>query len=113
MELHMRSLACFGVRFGLLVCSASLFCAVLCAADADAARAQTALARLPLRFEENRGQWNSAVRYGARAGGYTVQLSAAGAALTMPGAALTMPGAALTMPGGGTGRVRMALVNAN
>ncbi|HXB69212.1 MAG TPA: SBBP repeat-containing protein [Candidatus Acidoferrales bacterium] len=74
----MRSLACFG----LLLCSASL----LSAADGDVARAQAALAQLPLRFEENRGQWSSAVRYAARAGGYTLQLSADGAALAMPGA---------------------------
>ena len=75
----MRSLACFG----LLVCSASL----LCAADAEVSPAQTALARLPLRFEENRGQFGPQVRFGARAGGYTLQLSAGGAvALAMPGA---------------------------
>ena len=85
----MRSLACFG----LLLCSASL----LCAADADVARAQTALAQLPLRFEENRGQFGPAVRYAARAGGYTLQLSPQGAALAMPGAE----------------RVEMGLVNAN
>lgn len=68
--------------FGLLVCSASL----LRAADADVLRAQTALAQLPLRFEENRGQFDAAVRYGARAGGYTLQLSSRGAVLAVPGA---------------------------
>jgi len=72
---------------GLLVCSAGL----LGAADGDVSQAQfsqarTALARLPLRFEENRGQFDPAVRYAARAGGYRVQLSAAGASLAMPGA---------------------------
>ena len=85
----MRSL----VSFGLFVCSVSL----LCAADADILRAHTALAQLPLRFEENRGQFRPSVRYGARAGGYTLQLSAGGAALAMPGAQ----------------RVEMALVKAN
>lgn len=85
----MRSLVCFG----LFVCSAGL----LCAADADVLRAQTALARLPLRFEENRGQFDSAVRYGARAGGYNLLLSTHGVALAMPGAQ----------------RVEMGLVKAN
>ena len=60
------------------------------------------MAQLPLRFEENRGQFDSAVRYAARAGGYTLQLSAEGAALVMPGAGRTA-----------AGRVEMSLVKAN
>jgi Beta-propeller repeat len=85
------------------MCSACL----LGAADGDVSQAQVsqaqvsqgqaALARLPLRFEENRGQFDPAVRYAARAGGYRVQLSAAGASLAMPGAQ----------------RVDMGLVNSN
>jgi len=72
----MRSL----VWFGFLVSSASL----LCGADADLARAHSAMANLPLRFEENRGQFASTVRYGARAGGYTLELTNRGAVLAMP-----------------------------
>src|SRR5260370_38180250 len=79
--------------FGLLVCSASL----IGAADGDVSQAKSALARLPLRFEENRGQFDPAVRYAARAGGYRVQLSAGGGSLAMPGAE----------------RVDMGLVNSN
>jgi hypothetical protein len=83
-----------GLSFvGLLVCSACL----QGAADGDVSQAKSALARLPLRFEENRGQFDPAVRYGARAGGYRVQLSAGGASLAMPGA----------------GRVDIGLVNSN
>jgi hypothetical protein len=37
--------------------------------DAAAARAGATLSRLPMRFEENRGQWNPEVLYAARAGG--------------------------------------------
>ena len=79
--------------FGFLACAAGR----LYAADPSPLPAQTALSRLPLRFEENRGQFPAAVRFGARAGGYTLQLSPRGAALTMPG----------------PGRVEMALANAN
>jgi hypothetical protein len=75
-----------GSFIGVLVCSAC----VLGGADGDVSQGQvsqarSALARLPLRFEENRGQFDPAVRYAARAGGYRVQLSAGGASLTMPG----------------------------
>lgn len=88
---------------GLLMCSASLLGAAdgqvsqAQVAQGQVSQAQSALARLPLRFEENRGQFDPAVRYAARAGGYTVQLSAAGASLAMPGA----------------GRVAIGLVNSN
>jgi hypothetical protein len=75
------------------------------------------MAQLPLRFEENRGQFDSAVRYAARAGGYTLQLSAEGAALLMPGAERTE---AETTEAGRTeagrmqaGRMEMSLVKAN
>lgn len=85
----MRSLACFG----LLVCSVCL----LSAADNEVSRGQAALARLPLRFEENRGQFAPPVRFGARAGGYSLQLSSRGATLAMPG----------------SHRVEMSLVKAN
>ena len=81
-------------RFALFVCAGS----VLLAAPPEPAvtAAKAALAQLPLRFEENRGQWNSAVRYAARSGGYNLQLTARGAALSM-----------------GRERVEIGLVNAN
>src|SRR5450432_3683012 len=77
---------------GLLVCSASLLGAAVGdvsqgqVSQGQVSQAKSALARLPLRFEENRGQFDPAVRYAARAGGYRVQLSAGGASIAMPGA---------------------------
>jgi hypothetical protein len=49
--------------------------------DADVARANLALAGLPLHFEANQGQWNSQVRYAARSGAGTVYLTAHGPVL--------------------------------
>ena len=43
-----------------------------------------AFGRLPLRFEENRGQANGAVRYLARAPGYNLFLTAAQAVMVFP-----------------------------
>jgi hypothetical protein len=43
-----------------------------------AARGQSALARLPLRFEANQGQWDSSVRYRARSGGLNLSLTQSG-----------------------------------
>ena len=60
-------------RLGCLVWAG---CAVVAAADSG----KTVMARLPLRFEENRGQFASPVRYAAQAGGYHLQLSDAGPA---------------------------------
>ena len=54
-------------------------------ADAALSQARTALARLPLRFEANRGQWDPAVRYAARANGYALLLTAAGPVVAFPG----------------------------
>ncbi|HTS63984.1 MAG TPA: SBBP repeat-containing protein [Candidatus Acidoferrales bacterium] len=45
----------------------------------------TVLSRLPLRFEENRGQFHPAVRYTARTGGYNVQLTDRGPAFLLGG----------------------------
>ncbi len=53
--------------------------------DAALSQARTALARLPLRFEANRGQWDPAVRYAARANGYALLLTAAGPVVAFPG----------------------------
>ncbi len=51
--------------------------------DPSTARAQAALARLPLRFERNAGQWNSAVRYAAHGDGYSVMFTAAGPSIVL------------------------------
>ena len=72
---------------GLLVCSASLLGAAVGdvsqgqVSQGQVSQAKSALARLPLRFEENRGQFDPAVRYAARAGGYRVQLLAGGVSI--------------------------------
>ena len=60
-------------RLGCLVWAG---CAVVWAADSG----KTVMARLPLRFEENRGQFASPVRYTAQAGAYHLQLTDAGPA---------------------------------
>ena len=39
-------------------------------------QAKAAMARLPLRFEENRGQWDASVRFTARSAGPNLQLTA-------------------------------------
>src|SRR5712692_6040904 len=51
--------------------------------DASPSQAQAALTRLPLRFEANQGQFDPAVRYAARAGGYSLLLTATGAVLSL------------------------------
>ena len=68
-------------RFGLFVVSAA---SLLAAPSPDAARkkAEDALARLPLRFEANQGQWNPAVRYAAHGGRYRISLTEAGPAIS-------------------------------
>jgi len=60
------------------VCAGTLLAAA--APDPAVPQAQSTLARLPLRFEENRGQWDSAVRFAARSGGASLQLTARGPA---------------------------------
>jgi len=74
-------------RLGLWVCAASLLAAAGGPSRPDAALSQgkTALAQLPLHFEANRGQWDPAVRYAARADGYALLLTAGGPALSLPG----------------------------
>jgi hypothetical protein len=49
--------------------------------DVAAPQAQAAMARVPLHFEANQGQWNPAVRYTAHARQYTVLLTPTGPAL--------------------------------
>ncbi|MGO9257739.1 MAG: SBBP repeat-containing protein [Bryobacteraceae bacterium] len=55
--------------------------------NASPATAQAALARMPLRFEANQGQFDPAVRYVARAGNYTLLLTANGPVFSIPGSA--------------------------
>lgn len=59
--------------------------AVLSAAppDAEISRAKASLARLPLRFEENRGQGPAQARFLARAAGYSVELTTQGPAMAV------------------------------
>jgi len=58
-----------------------------------------AFGRLPLRFEENRGQANGAVRYLARAPGYNLFLTAAQAVMVFPSGQVLR----LSLTGGQTG----------
>src|ERR1017187_705783 len=78
----------------LSVCAGSL----LAAAPPEPAlpQAKAAMARLPLRFEENRGQWNPSVRFTARSAGPNLQLTAHGPAFLV-----------------GSSRVEIGLVHAN
>ena len=80
---HMLRLA----RLGFFLSAASMLAAAggLSRPDAALSQARTALARLPLRFEANRGQWDPAVRYAARANGYALLLTAAGPVVALPG----------------------------
>ncbi len=55
------------------------------APDARVSQAQAGLARLPLRFEANAGQWNPAVRYAARAGAYNLLFTTTGPTFSFPG----------------------------
>ena len=73
-------------RLGLLVCAASVLAAAGGPSRPDAAlsQAKAALGRLPLRFEANRGQWDPAVRYAARANGYALLLTAGGPVVSFP-----------------------------
>jgi hypothetical protein len=53
--------------------------------DASIDQATATLARTPLRFEVNQGQWDPAVLYAARTGGYNLMFTASGPALTLAG----------------------------
>jgi hypothetical protein len=65
-------------QFGLLlfVCAGTLFAAA--PPEPALPQAEAAMARLPLRFEENRGQWDASVRFTARSAGPNLQLTARG-----------------------------------
>jgi hypothetical protein len=66
--------------FGLIVCAG-----ILCAAPPDTAVSQgkAVLARLPLRFEENRGQAPAEARFLARASGYSLAFTSRGPAMSL------------------------------
>ncbi len=78
----------------LFVCAGTLFAAA--PPEPAIPQAKAAMARLPLRFEENRGQWDPSVRFTARSGGANLQLTAHGPAFLV-----------------GTNRVEIGLVHAN
>ena len=59
--------------FAFLLCAGSLFAAAPPAPSTPQAKA--AMAGLPLRFEENRGQWDPSVRFTARSNGVNLQLT--------------------------------------
>src|SRR5947209_5029885 len=59
-------------------------------------QARALMARLPLRFEENRGQWDPNVRFTARSAGSRLELTARGPAFPV-----------------GASRVEIGLVHAN
>jgi hypothetical protein len=71
----------------LLLCAAGVVSAAGRPAEdhTSVSQAKAALARLPLRFEANRGQAPPQVRYVARAGGYTLALTSAGPTVHVPG----------------------------
>jgi hypothetical protein len=72
--------------FGIaLFASAVSLLAGVPAHDVAAPQAEAAMARVPLHFEANQGQWNPAVRYTAHARQYTVLLTATGPALAFGG----------------------------
>jgi hypothetical protein len=62
--------------FALILCASTLFAAAPPQPAIPPAKA--AAARLPLRFEENRGQWDPSVRFTARSNGANLQLTARG-----------------------------------
>jgi Beta-propeller repeat len=62
--------------FALFACAGSLFAAA--PPEPGIPQAKAAMSRLPLRFEENRGQWDPAVRFTARSAGANLQLTAHG-----------------------------------
>jgi hypothetical protein len=82
--------------FGILlfVCAGALFAAA--PPEPAIPQASAAMARLPLRFEENRGQWDASLRFTARSAGANLQLTARGPAFLV-----------------GASRVEIALVHAS
>jgi hypothetical protein len=73
------------LRLFLMGCAASALLTAAGPAGPDAAVARAALARLPLRFEANQGQFDSSFRYAARTTAYSVALTANGASFLFSG----------------------------
>jgi hypothetical protein len=76
------------------VCAGALFAAA--PPEPAIPRAKAAMARLPLRFEENHGQWDASVRFTARSAGADLQLTARGPAFLV-----------------GSSRVEIGLIHSN
>ena len=70
-------------RLAVVLCSALTLAAA--PREAAVAQAQATLAQTPLRFEANQGQWDPAVLYAARSGGFDMLFTAHGPALTIAG----------------------------
>src|SRR5689334_5628642 len=71
-------------RFAFLACSLPVAAAAAPPDTGALSQARTAIGQLPLRFEANRGQMASSVRFLAHAGGYTLHLTEQGASLAFP-----------------------------
>jgi hypothetical protein len=69
-------------RFAIFLCALTLAAAPR---EAAVSQARAALAQTPLRFEANQGQWDPAVLYAVRSGGYDLTFTARGPALTLAG----------------------------
>src|SRR3954453_23713268 len=84
--------------FALFVCASCLLAVPPSEPGITPARiqAQASMARLPLRFEENRGQFHPSVRFTARSAGSNLQLTNRGPAFLV-----------------GARRVELGLVHAN
>ena len=82
------------MSFAFILCAGSLFAAA--PPQPAIPQAKAAMARLPLRFEENRGQWDPSVRFTARSNGANLQLTARGPAFLV-----------------GSSRVEIGLVHGN
>src|SRR5215510_2764995 len=66
--------------FGLIVCAATLSAAP---PDTAVSQGKAVMARLPLRFEENRGQAPAEARFLARASGYSLAFTSHGPAMSL------------------------------
>jgi hypothetical protein len=78
------------MRFTLLVSCAVLSLSSMLAAAPARLTPATTMAGLPLRFEANTGQWNPAVRFGARSSGYQLFLTESEAVLAANGRTVAM-----------------------
>src|SRR5215831_2693300 len=66
--------------FALFACAGAL---VAAPPDATVLQGKSVMSRLPLRFEENRGQAPAEVRYLARASGYSLAFTSHGPAMSL------------------------------